>query len=243
MDHCLINPVRSAGDPELPPTGLLALNPADSQGFAALARRFALLPHRLFNAQLYAGDHMFLAGPAVGAPMAVLCLEKLIALGARQVVVYGWCGALHPSLHAEDLLLPTHGLSEEGTSAHYFGDRDGVPATCPDGTLSAAVTKALAAQGTPCHQGGIWTTDALFRETRHKVTTYASRGIMAVDMEFTALCAVAAFRRIRLAGLMLVSDELYHPQWAPRVQYKRFRARSRQTLEQLCSLLPTLTTL
>lgn len=243
MDQCLINPVRSVGDPELPTIGVLALNPADSQGFASLACRFALQPHRLFHAQLYAGDDLFLAGPAVGAPMATLCLEKLIALGARQVVVYGWCGALHPNLRAEDLLLPTHGRSEEGTSAHYCRDEEEGPVACPNGSLSAALTGVLAERGIPCHQGGIWSTDALYRETRTKISQYANQGILAVDMEFTALCAVAAFRRIHLAGLMLVSDELYHPQWAPQMQYKRFRAHSRQILEQLCGLLPTLPSL
>ena len=51
--------------------------------------------------------------------MAVLTLEKLVALGARALIVYGWCGSLNASLRIGDVLLPTWAVSDEGTSAHY----------------------------------------------------------------------------------------------------------------------------
>lgn len=232
MSTCLINPCRGAGEPLLPAQGILAVNPADSTGFPELARRFALDRHGLFHAQLLAGSALFVAGPAVGAPMATICLEKLIALGARRILLYGWCGSLVPELRTGMLFVPTDGLSEEGTSGHYPG-----PAADCGRTLRPPLIRALSTLALPYAQGAIWTTDAVYRETGDKVEQYRARGIMAVDMEYTALRAVAAFRGADLAALMLVSDQLTNPAWRPGFADRAFRRRSRRLLTQLCALM------
>jgi uridine phosphorylase len=234
MSTCIINPLKSKGEPSLPGTGILAVNPSDSSCFTGLAGQYGLKKHAFFNAQLYSNSTFFLAGPAVGAPMAVICLEKLIALGAARIVVYGWCGALNPSLAAGELFVPTGGLSEEGTSVHYQS-----PIPWSSDFLHLQLVDALTREGYQPKQGPIWTTDAVYRETREKVERYSDQGILAVDMEYTALCSVAAFRRVNLAAVMLVSDELFHREWTPRFQHKKFRSESRRVLEKLCAILPT----
>ncbi|WP_310599101.1 nucleoside phosphorylase [Desulfobulbus sp.] len=237
MSDCIVNPARGPKDPQLPPIGILAVNPADSVCFASLARHHGLARHALFHAQLLANSSFFLAGPAVGAPMAAICLEKLIVLGAHRILVYGWCGSLHPALAAGELFIPTGGISEEGTSGHYQ-----TPVASSNNSLQMALVNTVSAADESCgfkrvKQGLIWTTDALYRETREKVTRYAAQGILAVDMEYTALRSVAAFRQVDLAAAMLVSDELYHCAWSPRMHLKRFRNQSRHILEHLCSLI------
>jgi len=234
MSDCIINPEHRKGEPELPPIGILAVNPTDCSSFTGLAGRYGLTRYSLFHAQLYSSRAFFLAGPAVGAPMAAICLEKLIVLGARRILVYGWCGSLHSSLGAGELFVPTGGLSEEGTSGHYQGEDGG-----DDDDLRSRLVDTLSRAGHFSCQGRIWTTDAVYRETREKVARYGAQGILAVDMEYTALRAVAAFRRVSLAAVMLVSDELFHREWAPRLQHKQFRAHSRRLLDNLCAVIHT----
>ena len=65
----------------------------------------------------------------------------------------------------------------------------------------------------PARSGDVWTTDALFRETRAKAQRYGRKGLLAVEMELSALLTVAAFRKVRLGGLMVISDELAGPRW------------------------------
>ena len=62
-------------------------------------------------------------------------------------------------------------------------------------------------------RGGIWSTDAIFRETEDKVAEYSRHGVLGVDMEATALMTVAAYRGARLAVITAISDELYSDQW------------------------------
>ncbi len=229
MESCVLDPSRGRHEPCLPEVGILAVNPSDGVHLKELADRYRMRRHGLFHSRLHAAADFFLAGPAVGAPMAVLCLEKLIALGARTVLVHGWCGSLVPGLAGADILVPTWGLPEEGTSRHY-----GAPARPgPDQGLAGELARWLDQAEAGCRRGPVWTTDAPYRETREKVERYGRDGIMAVDMEYTALCTVAAFRGIRLAAALLVSDELWQTPWRPLYGQKRFRALSGQLLDRL----------
>jgi purine-nucleoside phosphorylase len=67
-----------------------------------------------------------------------------------------------------------------------------------------------------------------------------SQSILAVDMEFSALVTVAAFRGIELAAVLLVSDELYRATWQPGFNRKSFRKKSRQLFTLMTHFLTTL---
>lgn len=234
MHDCIINPSRRRVEPRLPACGVLAVNPSEIGKMRELASYHHLRQEKLFHSNLYSSDRLFLAGPAVGAPMAVMTLEKLIALGAQNIIVYGWCGALVSPIKAGDIVIPTWALSEEGTSAHYAPVDAEISA---DPVMRSAVLAALQAGDATTRQGPIWTTDAVFRETREKIAEYGQRGLIAVDMEYSALCTVARFRGVRLAAVMLTSDELYHQQWRPQFGNKAFRNQSKQLLTTLCEMI------
>lgn len=228
-EDVVIAPGRGAKDPQLSPSGILLVNPMEAA--VAKAGSGGWRQHFLFNSQLYSSpaNDLFWAGPAVGAPMAVMALEKLIALGARRVLVYGWCGSLQQGLQVGDILLPTWALSEEGTSGHY------PVAGKPQSPVSfrSKIRDMLAAAEMGCGEGPVWTTDAPYRETRTKVRAYQEQGILAVDMEYSALCTVAAFRGIELAGVFLVSDEVWRDSWRPGFTDKKFKRKSRALLSLL----------
>ena len=227
----IINPQRSRHEPTIAGPCLLIINPDEMKAAMAMLRRMGAIQHRLYNGELWQlpDSQAFVAGPAVGAPVAVMTAEKLLALGCRSLYIYGWCGALHQSLHSGDLLLPCWGISEEGTSCHYplAQQADSSPA------LRRRLVTMLAGHGHCARPGKVWTTDAPYRELREKITSYAQQGIVAVDMEFTALATVAAFRGAEMAGLFLTSDELYHEHWQPAFTSKKFRQQSRCYLEIL----------
>ena len=82
------------------------------------------------------------------------------------------------------------------------------------------------------HEGAVWTTDAIYRETRREVLAHQQKGILAVEMEISALYAVALYRRVDLAGILVVSDELSSSNWRPGFTHKRF-GQSRKTVCRL----------
>lgn len=236
----LIEPTRAKGEPLLPAAGLVLINPGEADYCTRLSNNQGDKRSFLFNSKLYCrpAEHptSFWAGPMVGAPMAAMTLEKMIALGGKRFIVYGWCGGLQQSLTVGDLLIPTWAASEEGTSPHYPSEQP--PAASP--TLRQQLTDHFAATGVSTVSGPVWTTDAPYRETRQKVTSYAEQGIVAVEMEFAALAAVAAFRGVELAAALLVSDELWRQQWTPGFQRKDFRQKNRAMVDSLLQLCQTL---
>ncbi|HEY8324093.1 MAG: hypothetical protein ACHQ1E_03270 [Ktedonobacterales bacterium] len=156
----------------------------------------------------------------IGAPAAISVLEELIALGVRDLLIVGTGGSLQPALPIGSFVIPTGAIREEGTSFHY------VPAGAeltPDATLAQALAEAVMAQGGVITFGPVWTTDAPYREMRSKVAAYGAMGALAVEMEASALFALAQFRGVRLALLLAISDELFH-EWRPGFHSAELRA-------------------
>ncbi|MBU0946826.1 MAG: phosphorylase [Proteobacteria bacterium] len=227
-DDILIHPVRGRNEKAIPPLGLFFVNPQEAR--MALdhllkqggERRF------LFHSGLVVspGNGFFVAGPAVGAPMAVMALEKLIVLGATTVIMNGWCGAIKENLRVGDTLLGGVAHSGEGTSGYYSTET----ISRPSPVLLRHLQKSMGAY-TPFP---IWSTDAPYRESRHMLAVLAqTHDLGGVDMEYSALCTVAAFRGIAFSGLFLVSDELWNREWKPGFTGKAFKQKSKAQVEML----------
>ncbi len=230
----LIRPARGKRDPELAPDLILGMTgpmlrilvdrlegrpvPVSGAGF-----------YRVYEAGGAGRPRAALAGPFLGAPQAALGLEKLIALGARRVWVTGWCGSLQPDLRIGDLILPESAFSDEGTSRHYP-----VPGPEPaaDEGLRRELEQVLDQRGLTARAGRVWSTDAPYRETHDKVKALMDAGLLAVDMELSALLTVAAFRGVRLAALLVISDELFDLSWRHAFSSPRLRE-AEQTAAQV----------
>jgi purine-nucleoside phosphorylase len=230
----LIRASKSPRDPDINGTCLLLVNPSEASHGATIAKKRGGRLHPLFHSTLMSfkdnSSEQYWAGPCVGSPMAVMTVEKLIALGLKKLVVFGWCGSLSPEMQIGDLFLPEFGVSDEGVSRHY-------PLKEPP-MASATMQKELQTLFPTSTKGPIWTTDAPFRELPTDIQQHAAQGIKAVDMEFTALCTVCQFYKVKMAGIMVVSDELYHDTWQSGIGSKAFKKKAKTTLNTLMDNLP-----
>jgi uridine phosphorylase len=209
-DVAVIQPRKGRNDPALGPDALMV---AVSQDLARLSK---LKPMDSFDQGFFriftmkGKSRRSLTGPFLGAPQAVMVMEKIIALGAKRICVFGWCGSLQPDLHIGDIVIPLNAVAEEGTSRHYpIGNTK--PGT--DQELNRILEEALEQEGLPFRKGMVWTTDAPYRETASKVKTYRRKGVLAVEMEMSALMTLAVYRCVKLCGLLVVSDELSELKW------------------------------
>ncbi|MFH2121963.1 MAG: nucleoside phosphorylase [Pseudomonadota bacterium] len=223
----VMQPLRGRKEKLIPEAGIFFVNPAEATYAMASMVSEGGKKRFLFNSMLCVnGDSTFFAaGPAVGAPMAVICMEKLIALGAKRIILVGWCGALQQGLEAGSVLLPAQAMCGEGTSRYYSSD----PGPKPSVPLVAWLRDTLAQKGVAWQEGRVWSTDAPFRETSDLLARLRQEhDIVAIDMEYSALCTVAIFRGIEFASLMLVSDELWQKEWKSGFSTPGFRQRSQE---------------
>ncbi|MBA3013452.1 MAG: nucleoside phosphorylase [Proteobacteria bacterium] len=228
---CFVKPRRCHGEPEISGTVLFCVNPGEAQSVVQAAVKLGGQRHFLYNSSLVSipASKAYACGPALGAPMAVMTLEKLIALGGRRFVVFGTCGALIRDLSLGEVLMPQWAVSSEGTSRHY-------PLSIPprvSSRLHALVCASLIHSGIEVKAGGVWTTDAPFRETRAQVVRLQQQAVAGVDMEFSALLTVAAFREVELVAVMVVSDLLSGDDWLPGFGAKAFKASVRRVSQSL----------
>lgn len=178
---------------------------------------------------IVAGRPLILVQPGVGAPMAAMALEALIAMGCRKFVACGGAGVLHPDLPPGMLLVARSAIRDEGTSYHYQ----------PPGRIVTAGRAAFRALCEVLREskhhfrtGLVWTTDAFYRETRRRVHARRKEGCLAVEMEAAALFAVARFRGVELACLLYAADDLSGANWSQR----EYRNGDEATRKQLFGL-------
>jgi len=160
----------------------------------------------------------------MGSPASSLMLEEMIASGARLVIEVGTCGGLVPALRPGDLIVASEGLPDEGTSGHYFEGRRRYLAS---ETLSAGLMASLRRQRLPFRTGAMWTTDAPYRETLSKLKRFVSQGAVGVNMETSALFAIAEYRGVRAGSIQVVSDIVGREGWKPAFHARKVESRSR----------------
>ena len=146
--------------------------------------------------------------------MMSVYLELLVAAGVRKFLVFGACGAIHPSVKIYDIVIPTWGIREEGTSYHYLPP-DVVPRPSERAAriLQEKLNSVVQKLSIRLHLGDVWTIDAIFRETKDKVRKYSKINVLGVDMESTALMSIAMYRGVDLGIALIVTDELYRDKW------------------------------
>ncbi len=147
----------------------------------------------------------------MGAPFAAAMMEEVIARGGKNFIVFGSCGALNQELAEGHYIIPTESYRDEGTSYHYAAPADYIRIRNAD-----RVAEVFERHHLPFTRGRIWTTDALYRETRKNTADRVADGCIAVDMECSALQAVCDYRGCELYQFVYAEDSLGGENWEPR---------------------------
>jgi uridine phosphorylase len=198
---------------------LAGLTPKNSRG---------LLLSRLYHASDFEPGFSVI-GPFIGAPYASMLLESVIAWGVREIVFFGWCGAVSPEIHVGDIIVPDLAIIDEGTSRNYAiqqGDE-----ARPSLMIQNRLKEKLIGKKIGFIEGSVWSTDAIFRETPEKIAYYLKREALGVEMEASALFSVGLFRNIPVGCLLVVSDEVSTGQWVRGFANPKFKQSRRLACE------------
>lgn len=140
-----------------------------------------------------------------GAPAAVDTLETVRALGVRRVIIAGMCGGFSEDISVSDVVIPRRVKCEEGTSLHYFS---GIDYAEPEPALFERARAHFASRFPLTTQPTV-TCDAVYRQTYAKEAAWREVGCVGVDMESSALLAVARYHSLPAVSILLCSDR--HP--------------------------------
>ena len=154
----------------------------------------------------------------IGAPAAVTILEEFIAFGIKRFISIGTAGTLQKKIKVGDLMVCEKAIRDEGTSYHYIKPSK---YAYPSKKLTGEIIDALEILDQKYFAGVTWTIDAPYRETIAEIKQYQKEGVATVEMEASALFAVAEYRHVQLAAMLTVSDSLAELEWRPEFHSKK----------------------
>lgn len=178
--------------------------------YASRYRIFGL--HSNFQIHILDRENIgFLKMPGIGAPLSVTFFEELVGLGLKRAINIGTAGGLQH----EGVFLCDRAIRDEGTSHHYIPHGR---YSYPDKRLTDELGKEIVKQGIDFERATSWTIDAPYRETKKEIAHYKNQGVATVEMEASALFAVAKLRKTQIASAFVVSDVLGE-KWAPKFHH------------------------
>jgi len=149
----------------------------------------------------------------VGAPACIASYEEILAMGLEKLIMFGTCGVLDRNIEDLAIIIPTSAIRDEGTSYHYMKASDEIVV---NEKYIKEFVEILENSKVSYAKGKVWTTDAPYRETRAKVLKRKEQGCICVDMECSAINAVAKFRNKELFQFFYAADNLDSIEWDKR---------------------------
>ena len=155
----------------------------------------------------YQGKRVSVMGSGMGIPSISIYVNELISdYGVKRLIRVGTCGALQPDLKIGDVLLAQAVSTDSQTNRLRFGGQDYAPFASFD--LLYKAYQAAREKDIPVRVGGILSGDTFYLEPADWWKVWADHGIMAVEMEASALYTLAAKFKVDALAIATVSDSL-----------------------------------
>jgi purine-nucleoside phosphorylase len=155
------------------------------------------------------GQLVSVQGSGMGQPsMAIYVNELFREYDVQAVVRVGSCGALTESLSLRDVVLASGACTDSSMNRLRFGGLDFAP-VADFGLLRAAYDAAAARDDVRSHVGLIYSSDSFYNPRAAELTKpLVDHGVLAVEMEASALYTLAASYSRRALAICTVSDHV-----------------------------------
>jgi purine-nucleoside phosphorylase len=142
----------------------------------------------------------------MGMPSTAIYGQELINLGAKRLIRVGTCGAFQQDINIGDVIIAMSASTDSSMNDHIFNHKDFAP-TANFNLLEKAVTIARA-KNLDVKVGNILSSDSFYNTNPDHWKRWAEYGVLAVEMETSALYTLAAKNNIDALTILTVSDSL-----------------------------------
>ncbi|GJM27689.1 MAG: purine nucleoside phosphorylase DeoD-type [Cyclobacteriaceae bacterium] len=155
----------------------------------------------------YQGTRVSIQGTGMGIPSISIYVHELIQeYGVKNLIRVGTCGSIQKELDLGQVLLAMGACSDSMTNQLVFKELQYAPVA--DFELLMNAHQAAVSKGISCIVGNIYSTDLFYLEQPNRYDRLIEHGVLAVDMETSALYTLAAKARIRALSVLTVSDNI-----------------------------------
>jgi len=158
----------------------------------------------------YKGKRISVQGTGMGVPSISIYTHELITqYGVKNLIRIGTCGSFNEDIKVRDVILAMTSSTDSAINKNKFNGMDYAP--CADFKMLSDAHQAASAKGVNIKAGNILTSDVFYHDLEHNAEPYkiwADYGVMAVEMETTALYTIAARLKAKALSILTVSDHL-----------------------------------
>ena len=155
----------------------------------------------------YNGKRVSVQGTGMGVPSISIYVNELITeYGVKNLIRIGTCGSMQENIGLRDVILAMSSSTDSSFNKLRFKNMDYAP-TASFRLLYNAYNIAVR-ENIPVHVGNILTADNFYNEDPELWKLWAKYGVLAVEMETTALYTLAAKYKVDALSVLTVSDSL-----------------------------------
>jgi len=154
------------------------------------------------------GARVSVQGSGMGQPsMAIYVNELFSEYDVEQIIRVGSCGGLSEKVALRDVVIASGACTDSAMNRLRFGGLDYAP-VADFGLLRAAHDAAAALEGVTTHVGLIFSGDSFYSPRPELSRPMVEHGVLAVEMEASALYTLAASYGRRALAVCTVSDHI-----------------------------------
>ncbi len=156
----------------------------------------------------YDGEPVSVQGSGMGQPSMSIYVNELFSdYGVRRVVRVGSCGALTERLALRDVVVASGACTDSSMNRLRFHGLDFAPVA--DFTLLRAAAEAAEARSdVRSHVGSVFSGDSFYSPRPELMDPMVQHGVLAVEMETSALYTLAASYGRQALAVCTVSDHI-----------------------------------
>lgn len=153
----------------------------------------------------YKGKRVSVQGTGMGVPSISIYVNELIqSYDVQNLIRVGSCGAIKRDVNVRDVILAQTSSTDSQMNRVAFGPIDYAP--CADFGLLKKAYDTAEAKNVAVRVGNVFTADQFYNEK--PLELMAQYGILAVEMETTALYSLAAKFDRKALSILTVSDHV-----------------------------------
>ena len=163
------------------------------------------------------GRPVSVQGSGMGQPSLAIYVNELFAeYDVQSVVRVGSCGALTERLALRDIVIGSGACTDSSMNRITFEGLDYAPVA--DFGLLRASVEAAELRGTAVHVGLLFSGDSFYASRPELKTRMAEYGVLAIEMEASALYTLAAKHGRKALAICTVSDHMVTGEQAPALE-------------------------
>lgn len=155
----------------------------------------------------YKGKRISVQGTGMGIPsMSIYVTELIRDYGVKNLIRIGSCGAIKPEINLMDVILVAGASTDSQMNKLVFGGADF--AAIANFELLLKAYDVVKEKKIYANVGNVLSSDLFYSDDPYFWKIWAKYGVLAIEMETTALYSIAAKYGVNALTILTVSDQI-----------------------------------